>query len=219
MTYLQLKDSLTIHLEADLDQPFADPGEAVNYAVRLVGRRMFLVRTATVTVAINEAKVALDGAVPRIVEAFYVTEAGGTHLKDALGHRGLMSLAEFEAEYPDWASGGTAAVPVAAMQLDKWLHVYPKVVAANQLKVTGHALPANLVADGDVPDIPVWCHESLVHAAAVYAANIHATEEEGFARLQRYDAQVAALIDEEGRRNRESWAGTSGRRQQEKSLR
>lgn len=217
MTLAELKTRLNQHLAADLDNyagdtPSDDELEGqINFAIRAIGRAIFMVKPVLVTVASGTSIVELDRQATPIVQVFRVT-VDGLYLMDYRDKPGLMNFAEMEAEAEGWQLATKTGIPSRAIQLDRRLYLWPKPTSEEAIVLTAQVLPQALVLDTDVPDLPLWVHEAIVTVAATYAADPHATEEEGLARLGRFDKRTMEMITGEGERNRELYAGTSGRR-------
>jgi hypothetical protein len=206
-TLNQLRSDLSAHLQTDGDNfagtapATADLTKQINYAMRAIGRAMFLVKTQVpLATVIGTFKYELNAMSPRPVRVLFV-ERGGIPFKDYENREGLYSFIELARDYPGFHTGAVAGTPTAATQQDMTLYLAPKPVAVETLTMTAQVIPDDLVADGDIPDLPLWVHEAIVYVAAIYAADPVVTGEEALARLARFEQRASARIAEEAARN------------------
>jgi hypothetical protein len=206
-TLSELRTQLVQHLQTDADNfagsaPLdADLNKQINYAVRSIGRALFMVKTGVpLTTVIGTFKYDLKTISPRPVRVIFV-ERNGVPFKDYESRPGLYSFKEMSGDYPGFQTGAVSGTPVAATQQDLTLILAPKPTAVENLTMTAQVIPADLVAGDDVPDLPLWLHECIVYVAAVYAAEPVSTDENALARLARFDQRAMAKIAEEAARN------------------
>lgn len=213
MTLAEGKAELTAHLAADLDNKAGDtPSGAeltaqINFGLRTVGRRLFIVKPVTVA-AVAASPVQLDTQTPNAVVDVFRASWDGEPLLDYQDKAGLVTHAELEALAGfDWQSLA-AGTPTRAMQLAHRLYLVPAPSAAADLTLMAQILPVKMVDTTDDAvqfDLPVWTHEAVIYVAAAYAANPQVSEDEGFARLKRYSEEAATLIMSEGQANAAMW--------------
>ena len=210
MTLATLRTQVTALLETDLNnfQSLAngtlansDLNSQINWALRLLAKKLFLYDPSIALTTVNNQQTydlrSLTPTTKAVIWSHYVI-INGVALADAQGTEpGMFTAEEFQRRIPLWrtAANGT---PTAAMQSDRTLYLSPKpnaVIASSY--VAGTYLPAALSSDGDIPDIPVELHEILASLAAVKASEPSCSDQEGWARLQRYDASMVEYIDQE----------------------
>lgn len=143
----------------------------------------------------------------------------GNPIYNASGKRaGMWTMDEVERFFsPTWRTD-TGGISRAAFQLDHLLYLVPAPTAAvTSVRLAGTYLAANMfltIDDGNEPDLPEELHEAVVRIAAAYAADPFCTEQEGLARLQRFQASAMEDMKDIRRRNErlmQSWGSTSGR--------
>lgn len=172
----------------------------INWAQRLLSKKLFLYDPSiTLTLANNQQSydlrnVSTSSFSRKVLWVHYVI-IGGVTLKDNQGTEpGLFSMEEFQKNVDGWrtAANGT---PTAAMQADRYLYLYPKPNGSGSNNyVAGRYMAADLANDSDIPDIPEELHDILAALAAVRAAEPSVSEQEGWARIQRYDASMPEQV-------------------------
>lgn len=198
-------------LQTDADNFFGDAPssaeltEQINVGIRAVALDLFLVDTdIALTVVAGQFTYALKSLSPPVVRVLMVTRAG-VPFKDYQGISGLYNLEEMRRDYPAFVAGTVTGSPIAATQADGYLHLYPKPTTGETLYLTAQVVPNPMVNgtdDNNELPLPTWTHEAVVLMACTYAADPVTTNEEGLARMARFQQRARETIVAEGRRNR-----------------
>lgn len=200
----------------------ADRNRQINMAYQILARRLKIYDPkVTLTLYADDDVIDLrvttgstnNKVSKRVWKAEYVI-IGGNPLLDASGKEyGLWSMDELERECPGWRTASSGTPSIAAYYTSTKIRLYPKPSAAGSNNfVSGLVIPADLSADADVPDIPEEIHEVIAFLAAVFASSPMASENEAWARLQKYEGGFwMRLVDEIAQQNEnllQTWGST-----------
>lgn len=202
MTLAELRTRTRNFLLYDLDSFYgaspsdADLDESINWAIRSLGRRLFLYDpkiaftvTGTGTYDIESSSFSRT--------CLFVDKViiNGTILRDFYNRFGLYTLDQLDARYPSWRT--TTGTPTAAALSSQLLFLYPAPTAPiSGCFVSAQYLPASLSSSGQTPDIPLELHEAIAFLAAFNQALPTATEQEQYERLKAYKSETFELIDQ-----------------------
>lgn len=113
---------------------------------------------------------------------------------------GMWNYGAFIQAFPTWETVDDAAPFVALLYQEGKLILHPTPVAATVSAgnnfLASYVLAADLSASGDVPDIPVDCHEAIACLAAVWASDPQIAEDEALQRVGRYNARAYEALQD-----------------------
>lgn len=230
MTLTAMRTMLANFLKFDLDDFSADASGAVasadatehlNYGIRTISKAIYQFDPSIVlTLVADQQAYDLRTACGRKVREAKGVIINGNQLFNAVGRGyGMWAMGEADKTYPSWRSD-PSGTPTKAFQVGTTLYLHSKpsaaIVSGGSNYVAGVYMAANMTNgadDANSPDIPEELHESIVRLAAIFAANPNVSEQEGLARLDRYNGQAGSEIQEMRRLNyklAESWGTLSG---------
>lgn len=205
MTLTELRTRVTDLLKFDLDNfgtvaagtvSDAYLDAQLNWALRLLAKKLFLYDASiTFTLTTNQSSYDLrnvsTSAFSRKVLWVHYVIIGGEVLRDVQQTEpGLWTMPQLEKRFTTWRTDSAGTI-LRALQTDRALIVHPKPSATGSNNfVAGRYTPVALSSAGDIPDIPEELHEILATLAAVKAAEPQVSEQEGWTRLQRFDAAI-----------------------------
>lgn len=222
MTLQELRSLLSSFNNYDLDNYLGGSPTAaglngqINRALRTVSKECFLFDPkVTFTLATGKLRYSLDDLKTPVVSKRVVRVHQVTVNKNKLWNAdqdayGVWGWQEFLHRHPKWESdaNGTPTKAVVFGSREIILHLPPTatVVSDGNNFISGQVLANDLVQDTDDPSdqgIPVEVHEAIAYLAAVYSSEPNVTEQEGWARVGRFDSQwskMARSIKNENRR-------------------
>lgn len=201
-TLTTLRTLLTYH-SAMLDNYIADDASLtdanrdtqLNWALRDIGKRLFLFHPKiTLNLVADQAEYNLrDVATPvvsRKVLVPHVVYIAGNPLYGYGGTPGVYGIGQLQHERKTYLTetSGTPTIAAFFNQSKLWLSPPPSTVGTNNY-IAGTYLPADMVNDNDVPDIPEELHEAIAYSAAVKAALPSLTEGEQWQKVAAYNAE------------------------------
>jgi hypothetical protein len=210
-----LSDALQKMENARGRDPIAsDLNGLINWAYKVIARKCSLAKQTPLTLVAGQNTYNLrDTTTPVVGDAILrpvlvFINANGTSqaLYDADSRDfGLWTIDELTRMYPGWVNDAQNP-PTKAVFLNYdtlLLHPCPDAATAsfNSAGLTGHSvfgqyLPADLVADTDVPALPSEIHEAIAWLAAQFAATPTASDEAAWARIERYSQYWTQIIQE-----------------------
>lgn len=229
MNLQEILDLRTQNLRFDLDDSYGESPTAqqqvdsVNWAIRTISKHIIqfnpkITFTLTAGTAIYDLR-DTNVVSSKVIKPYQVVINGNILWNAGHSEYGLWTLAELERSNPSWRTASNSTPTKAVYYGNGKILLNPpptaEIVSAGNNYVSGQYLAADMTTGqtASSPDLPVELHESVAYLAAVKSAIPYVTEQEGWQRLQAFNAEWKAVADEVRQENKValvSWGSTSG---------